>query len=306
MPPRRTSRRSKLPEGEVHLDSEASETDPPTPSFNGQLSKFQHISTTSTRENAPPTPPITTRSKRTRTTVTLATSDTSPPSSSPPPKKKRKPSSYAPPSKYAHLSPLTDILEPNLICVFIGTNPGIRTASLGHAYAHPSNSFWKLLHSSRLTDRRLSPSEDRCLPARYLMGNTNIVARPSKDAAELSRSEMLDGAAELETKMRAYRPEAVCVVGKGIWEAVFRYKKGRAMRREEFEYGWQEGEMNMGRGEDWEGSRVFVATSTSGLAAGLRMGEKEAIWRPFGEWVEGRRRERGFVIGGGEGGESGS
>ncbi|KAH7086593.1 uracil-DNA glycosylase-like protein [Paraphoma chrysanthemicola] len=229
---------------------------------------------------------------------------------SPRPKKKRASSKYADPSKYAHLSPLVDILEPNLICVFVGTNPGVQTATAGHAYAHPSNHFWKLLHTSGLTDRRLSPTEDRSLPALYCMGNTNIVSRPSKDAAELSREEMLQGAEELDGKIGRWRPEAVCIVGKGIWEAIYRWKFGRGMAKGEFGYGWQEGRMGVGKGdgdgkvggddgdgdgEAWKGSRVFVATSTSGLAASLKPAEKEAIWKPFGEWVQKRREERGFV-----------
>lgn len=45
----------------------------------------------------------------------------------------------------------------------------------------------------------------------------------------------------------------------------------------------------------WIGSKVFVATSTSGLAASLKPAEKEAIWKPFGEWMQKRRDERGFV-----------
>ncbi|KAH0015605.1 DNA glycosylase, partial [Aureobasidium melanogenum] len=96
-----------------------------------------------------------------------------------PSRKRKTPSKYAPPSKYQHLNPLTDILAPDLIAVFVGTNPGIRTAAQGHAYAHPSNQFWKLLHSSGCTDERLRPDQDVELPARYLLGNTNIVERPT-------------------------------------------------------------------------------------------------------------------------------
>ncbi|CBX97704.1 hypothetical protein LEMA_P091130.1 [Plenodomus lingam JN3] len=271
---------------------------PPASSFRGQLSKFEFKE----QEGRTSTNPIpkaafastsTTRSSK----RSLSTTSTTPPSSQPK-KQKRKPSKYAPPSKYAHLSPLTDILAPNLICVFVGTNPGIGTAVAGHAYAHPSNLFWKLLHSSGLTDRRLKPEEDRGLPALYCMGNTNIVERPSKDAAELSKEEMAAGTQRLEEKIRSFRPEAVCIVGKGIWEAVWRYRFGRGMRKGEFRYGWQDVEQNMGKVDGdggWEGARVFVTTSTSGLAASLKPAEKEAIWRPFGEWVRKRREERGWV-----------
>lgn len=127
------------------------------------------------------------------------------------------------------------------------------------------------------------------------MGNTNIVSRPSKDAAELSKEEMTEGTRELERKFAEYKPEAVCIVGKGIWEAVWRFKYCRSIKKEEFRYGWQDDEHKMGKAEGWEGSRVFVATSTSGLAASLKPAEKEAIWKPFGEWVQKRREERSFV-----------
>lgn len=213
-----------------------------------------------------------------------------------PTKKRRQTSKYAPPSKYAHLPTLVDVLEPNLICVFVGTNPGIRTATSGHAYAHPSNLFWRLLHFSGCTDERLRPEQDVDLPRLYSMGNTNIVERPSKDAAELSKAEMAAGTPILEEKFRKYRPEAVCIVGKGIWEAIWRWRYGKEIRKEQFHYGWQDERDRMGKCEEWEGARVFVATSTSGLSASTKPAEKEAIWRPFGEWVKERRRERALQV----------
>ncbi|UPX13298.1 Thymine-DNA glycosylase [Ascochyta rabiei] len=277
---------------------------PPSTSFKSYLAKYQYANG-STKENDAPmltSPRATTKRPRTTTVTTKAISPTAASSSlSPRPRKKqRKSSKYADPSKYAHLSPLVDILEPGLIGVFVGTNPGVSTALHGHAYAHPSNHFWKLLHSSGLTDRRLAPSEDRSLPTKYCVGNTNIVSRPSKDAAELSKDEMSEGTRELERKFAAFRPEAVCIVGKGIWEAIWRFKYSRNMKKEEFRYGWQDEKHNMGRVEgeaEWVGSKVFVTTSTSGLAASLKPAEKEAIWRPFGQWVQQRREERNFVPG---------
>ncbi|KAI5356642.1 putative uracil-DNA glycosylase, uracil DNA glycosylase family 2 [Septoria linicola] len=212
-----------------------------------------------------------------------------------PTKRQRKSSQYAPPSKYAHLSPLTDILEPNLICVFVGFNPGVMTATSGHAYAHPSNSFWKLLRSSGCTDVRLKPEQDVDLPRLYSMGNTNIVARPSKNAGELSKAESAEGTPILEEKIRSFRPEAVCIVGKGIWESIWRWRYKRPIKKDEFKYGWQHEKENMGIADDWPGAKVFVATATSGLAANLKPPEKEAIWLPFGQWVKQRRIDRGDV-----------
>ncbi|KAJ4366178.1 uracil DNA N-glycosylase Thp1 [Neocucurbitaria cava] len=289
---------------EVHLSDSAETPTASLPmSFKGQLAKYQFTEIDTVSRNGTSDVESPRATKRTRTTVKIATDRKSTESR---PKKKRKPSKFAEPSKYAHLSPLVDILEPNLICVFVGTNPGVQTAIAGHAYAHPSNHFWKLLHSSGLTDRRLKPEEDRSLPALYCMGNTNIVDRPSKDAAELSKEETAAGTANLDAKFLKYKPEAVCIVGKGIWEAIWRYRYNKNMAKAEFKYGWQDEKHNMGKskqgeqgmdedGNIWKGSRVFVTTSTSGLAASLKPAEKEAIWKPFGEWVQKRRAERGFV-----------
>ena len=217
--------------------------------------------------------------------------------SSPAKKLTRTSSKYAPPTKYAHLvNKLTDSLAPNLICVFIGLNPGIQTAVKGHAYSHRSNLFWKLLHTSGCTPRLCRPEEDGDMPKLYELGFTNIVSRPTKDGSELSKDEMDAGVAELDMKASLHRPEAVAIVGKSIWESIWRVRHRKNIKKEEFKYGWQDDNERMGtvlEGEHaWPGARVFVATSTSGLAVTLRPHEKEEIWRRLGQWVEKRRTER--------------
>lgn len=220
-------------------------------------------------------------------------------------KKPRPSKGYAPPSTYAHLKGLTDTITPKLICLFVGLNPGIQTATLGHPYAHPSNHFWRLLHSSGLTPhRQLAPAEYVILPKEYDLGNTNIVDRATRNGGELSKDEMVAGAGVLDEKIRKSQPEVVCLVGKGIWEAVWKWKYGKAMKANEFKYGFQDTTENMGKigafggtKTPWQGARVFVATSTSGLAATLSMQQKQEIWRQLGEWVEKRREERKGVKG---------
>lgn len=107
----------------------------------------------------------------------------------------------------------------------------------------------------------------------------------------------------LEEKCRRWRPESTCIVGKSIWESLWRVRHGRKIGKEEFRYGWQDEGENMGvvkEGEDrWKGAKVFVATTTSGLAAGMRPHEKEEVWRGLGEWVKRRRLERGIPDEGG-------
>ncbi|KAG5933073.1 hypothetical protein E4U53_001106 [Claviceps sorghi] len=216
-------------------------------------------------------------------------------------KRPRPSSGYAPPSQYAHLPLLPDALGPNLLVLFIGLNPGISTALTGHAYAHPSNLFWKLLHSSGITPRRCHAHEDRHMPGLYGLGLTNIVSRPSRNGSQLSRAEMDEGVAMLEDKARRWRPECVCVVGKSIWESIWRVRHGGKPVGVNFRYGWQEEGENMGvvQGE-WPGARVFVASSTSGLAATLSPAEKERIWAELGSWVKRRRAQRTVQSEGGE------
>ena len=179
-----------------------------------------------------------------------------------------------------------------LLVLFVGLNPGITTAQTGYAYAHPSNLFWKLLHSSGVTPRLVPPHEDKRMPSEYSLGLTNIVARPSRNGAELSKAEMDAGVEVLGEKAKACKAEVVCFVGKSIWESVWRVRKGRGIKKEEFKYGWQDEGENYPPEGDWAGAKVFVASSTSGLAATLSPAEKEAIWRELGVWVERRRAER--------------
>ena len=197
-----------------------------------------------------------------------------PSSSSPSPTKRggrkgRAGAGYAPPSTYAHLSLLPDAVAPGLLILFIGLNPGVETARTGHAYAHPTNLFWRLLYSSGITPVPCTAREDREMPRRYGLRFTNIVARPSRSGSELSHAEMDDGVADLHRKCARWRPE---VARMGVVE--------------------DEGAVSEGGAGRWPGSRVFVATSTSGLAASLRPEEKERIWKELGDWCVARRKEK--------------
>ena len=134
------------------------------------------------------------------------------------------------------------------------------------------------------------------MPKLYSLGLTNIVSRPTRDGSELSKAEMDAGVADLEAKVALQRPEAVAIVGKSIWESIWRVRHGSNIKKDQFKYGWQDDSERMGvidTGEPaWSGARLFVATTTSGLAAGMRPHEKEQVWKELGDWVEMRRPER--------------
>jgi mismatch-specific thymine-DNA glycosylase len=201
---------------------------------------------------------------------------------------------------YSPVNNLVDSIRPGLMLLMIGLNPGLKTAETGHAYAHPSNHFWKLMHSSGLTDRRHLPSETRDLMDLYSIGNTNLCVRPTRDGAGLSKDELEAGVPVLEEKVRAYRPEVVCIVGKGIWETIVKVKVRNGAKKQAkdvFNYGWQDERLWLGREVDedgeviWAGARTFVATTTSGLAASTKPAEKAVIWKELGDWIVAKRAE---------------
>jgi double-stranded uracil-DNA glycosylase len=117
------------------------------------------------------------------------------------------------------LPALPDYLQPGLSILFIGFNPGERSAQLGHYYAYPGNRFWWLLWQSGLTDRLLAPTEDATLPDRYGYGLTDLVDRPSKSSGDLAGWEMRSGREQLLEKLRRFAPRVACYNGKGVYAA---------------------------------------------------------------------------------------
>jgi TDG/mug DNA glycosylase family protein len=85
---------------------------------------------------------------------------------------------------------LSDILAPSLRVLLVGINPGLYSAAIGHNFGRPGNRFWKVLALSGFTPRVLAPHEEAELP-RYGLGITNLVARASARAEELSREELV-------------------------------------------------------------------------------------------------------------------
>ena len=60
---------------------------------------------------------------------------------------------------------LGPVLGPSLRVLFVGVNPSLRSAEVGHHFARPGNRFWRTLHAAGFTPRLLRPDEDHELPA---------------------------------------------------------------------------------------------------------------------------------------------
>lgn len=119
--------------------------------------------------------------------------------------------------------PLPDIIDFSLKVIFIGFNPGLRSAHLGHHYAGRSNRFWKLLFQSDLISQPLRAEDDQRLLS-YRYGSINLVDRPTKGAAELNQEELAVGREKLLWKLTTYQPWVACYLGVGVYRHVARQR----------------------------------------------------------------------------------
>jgi TDG/mug DNA glycosylase family protein len=115
---------------------------------------------------------------------------------------------------------LRDVIGPGLDVLFVGINPGLYSAAVGHHFARAGNRFWPALHDAGFTPRRLTAFQDREL-LRYRLGVTNLVARSTAAASELQPDELRAGRARLAAKVRRHRPRFVAVVGIGAYRVAF-------------------------------------------------------------------------------------
>jgi double-stranded uracil-DNA glycosylase len=120
--------------------------------------------------------------------------------------------------------PLPDVIAEDLEILLCGINPSVMSAARGHHFARPGNRFWPALHLAGLTPCRLTPDQDRELLS-HGIGVTNIVARPTRVAAELGIEELREGAAALGELVSRYRPRVLAVLGVTAWRAAFERPK---------------------------------------------------------------------------------
>jgi double-stranded uracil-DNA glycosylase len=145
---------------------------------------------------------------------------------------------------------LADVIAPGLRVLFVGINPGLYSAAVGHNFGRPGNRFWPALALAGLTPRRLAPSEERTL-LDHGLGITNIVGRATARAEELSRDELLNGARELEAKVLRFAPRVLAVLG------ITAYRSA-----------WARPRAVLGEQPEWlAGARLWVLPNPSGLNA---------------------------------------
>src|SRR5262245_10088216 len=158
---------------------------------------------------------------------------------------------------------LTDHIRPGIRILFVGINPGLRSAATGHHFAGYSNRFWKLLYDSRLVPEPISYADDRRLPE-WKFGITNLLARPTAGISELKPPELRAGRRALVAKIRRFQPEIVALVGVTVFRSLFPGAPyaGLGTQRERL-----------------DSARIFVLPNPSGRNANFTYGEMLAAFR---------------------------
>jgi TDG/mug DNA glycosylase family protein len=115
---------------------------------------------------------------------------------------------------------IPDVVGPGLRVLFSGINPSLYSAATGCHFARPGNRFWPALHASGFTTRQLKPSEQQSLLA-WGLGITNVVARATARADELTAAELRAGSEALALLAARLKVPFLAVLGVTAYRAAF-------------------------------------------------------------------------------------
>jgi TDG/mug DNA glycosylase family protein len=153
--------------------------------------------------------------------------------------------------------------------LLVGINPSLWSAWSGLHFARPGNRLWRTLHESGFTARRLEPSDTAELIAAGL-GITNVVARATARADELSVDEIRAGVQPLRRLVRRHRPPYVAFLGVSTYRIAFDRKRASVGEQPEL----------------FEGARVWVLPNPSGLNASYQQPALTATYATLHAAVE--------------------
>jgi len=151
---------------------------------------------------------------------------------------------------------VADLVAPGCRLLFVGINPGLRTAATNTHFCHPSNRFYKAMRSAGILDWEVDPDTGMSNDQRtdFLsrgMGITNLVPRATARAAELAASELREGAERLRSQVTELDPVVVAIAGVTAYRVAFSRSKAKLGEQPE----------PLGR------SAVWVVPNPSGLNA---------------------------------------
>jgi len=164
---------------------------------------------------------------------------------------------------------VTDVTAPGLKVLFCGINPGLYTAAVGHHFGRPGNRFWPALRDSGFTPRLFLPSEQWEL-LELGFGISNVVARATATADEVSKDELVEGGRLLAAKVEQLHPRWLAVLGIGAYRTAFRQPRatiGPQLNR-------------------IEETRVWVLPNPSGLNAHFQPPDLARLFRELLERID--------------------
>lgn len=145
---------------------------------------------------------------------------------------------------------LPDLVAPGLRVLLVGINPSLWSGWSGYHFGRPSNRLWTTLHEAGFTPRKLAPEDAAELLAAGI-GISNLVARATARADELTDDEIRAGVSRLSALVREVRPRAVAVLGVSAYRVAFARPKATVGRQP----------------ETLDGAMLWVLPNPSGLNA---------------------------------------
>jgi double-stranded uracil-DNA glycosylase len=176
---------------------------------------------------------------------------------------------------------LRDRIRPGVRVLFVGINPGVRSATVGHHFAGPSNRFWTLLYESGLVSERIGYEEDGRL-SEWGYGITNLVPRASPGIDDLRPAEYTAGWRALDRKIRRHKPAVVALVGVTLYRAILPLVDARGSA-----VGRRTPVVRLGlQAVSIHGAQVFVLPNPSGRNANFSYGEMLAAFRELARFLK--------------------
>jgi len=130
---------------------------------------------------------------------------------------------------------LPDYLRKGMKLVIVGVNPSESSVRVGHYYAGRVNQFWPVLYKGGVVPEPFDYHDDKRV-IEFGIGLTDLVKRPTKTTAELTREDFAEGRIVLSQRLGEFTPHVIAFNGKLAFEQ-FAQRKCKFGLQKELLYG---------------------------------------------------------------------